>query len=132
MNSFRLKSVNSDTTLEFTAIDSDYFCASLIGRDHTAVRRVFGYTDAPRITHMFGEAAAHWKGWEGRKSWNSPEGDLALHLTCDQSGHVVLSVLIRTEPGEPDGWQHHAELALEVGQLDGVVRGLGGVWPDGG
>ena len=105
---------------------------ALVARDHSAVRRVFAYTDAPLITRMFGEAATQWKGWTGRKSWRSVEGDLELHLTCDRAGHVVVSVLISTEDLEAEGWQHHAELALEVGQLDSIARGLGRIWPVGG
>jgi hypothetical protein len=103
----------------------------VLSRDHSAIRRVYAYTDGAGIARLFSEAAREWKGWTGAKVWESIEGELRLELRINHLGHVFLRVRIRSDPGEADRWQLDAELGLDAGQLDGVARDANRFWRTG-
>jgi Family of unknown function (DUF6228) len=132
MDTLRLKSLNSDVAIEFSEVDGDYFSVAILAHDHSAARRVCAYTDAHGIVRVFAEAARDWKGWDGPKAWESLEREFRMELTMDRLGHVALGVRIRSDPGGPDPWEHHAELAMEAGQLEAIARDAKRLWLDGG
>lgn len=78
MDSLRLKSSNSDVAIEFSDVDGDNFSVAVVAHDHSAVRCVYAYTDAHGIARLFAEAARDWNGWDGRKVWESLEGEFRM------------------------------------------------------
>jgi len=39
--------------------------------------------------------AESWRGWEGEKVWESPEGELELRFTIGATGGIVIKVMLR-------------------------------------
>ena len=62
MSSFVLRSSNSDASVEFSALNGDYFSVTVKAHDHSAARQVYAFTDASGIAAVFAEAANDWKG----------------------------------------------------------------------
>jgi hypothetical protein len=128
MSALRLTSSSSDVALEFSGVEGDYFRVAVVGRDHSATRRVYAHTDGKGVARLLSEAADEWRGWRGCKSWESLEGELRLELTADRLGHVTLAVRIRSDPGRADPWQLHAELSLDSGQLERIAGEAERLW----
>lgn len=128
MNVLRLTSSNSDVVIEFTGFVDDGFLVVVASHDHSATRRVDGYTDGAGITRLFADAAKEWKGWHGEKVWESLEGELRIALRSDHLGHVVVAVRVRSDRGGLDPWQLDAEVGLDAGQLRGVARDAERMW----
>ncbi|MEA5466693.1 DUF6228 family protein [Leptothoe sp. PORK10 BA2] len=128
----RLASSNSDVTFDFSDVDGDYFCVSVMAPDHSARRRVCAYTDRSGVARLFAEAARDWKGWSGEKVWESLEGELRIALTIDRLGHVIVALCIRSDPGSSDRWNLKSELGLDAGQLEAVAKNAERLWCGGG
>jgi hypothetical protein len=124
----RIKSSNSEVEIQFADVEKDYFRISVVGRDHSASRTVYAYTDALGIVRMFADAARDWKGWDGNRVWQSLEGELRLEMSTDRRGHVSLRAEIRSDPGGSDAWRLDAEVALDAGQLDDIATRARAMW----
>ena len=128
MRTMRLTSSNSGVYIEFSDVDSDSFLVSLMAYDHSAIRRVYAYTDGPGIARLFADAAREWKGWTEAKVWESLEGEFRIALTIDRQGHVTVAARVRSDPGALDRWQLEAQLGLESGQLELVATEAHLLW----
>ena len=124
LNHLRIKSSNSDATLEFSDLDGEFFRASLHSDSHSANMRVSTYTDPYGIVRLFKEAASNWRGWSGEKQWESLEGDFRLMLCSSSTGHIRLKALISHDCGNPDPWRLNAELGIEAGQLESLAQSI--------
>lgn len=130
MDSLVLRSVNSDATLTFTGCTGDHYEARVDAGDHGARRFVETppFWDNQGPARLFRDAARHWKGWKGSKSWESSKGELRLELTMDRLGHVLVDVQVGTDffgdsdYGGPDPWRIITQITLEAGQLKTVAR----------
>ena len=128
----QIRSSNSDAALEFFDVQGDAFRIAVIARDHSAVREISSYTDAYGIVRLFSEAARDWRGWQGRKVWESLEGELRLEMTSDRRGHVALGVRIRSSVGGPDSWCVDTQISLDAGRLEAVAGDAKRLWAEGG
>jgi hypothetical protein len=117
----QIKSSSSDAVLQFSQVEGEYFEVSLRSSSHSASKRVCCYTDPGGVASLFDDAAAHWRGWPGPKRWESIEGELALELTADRTGHITLNVTISNYLGGPDSWRVQSQLTLEAGQLEALA-----------
>ena len=68
---------------------------------------------------LFVDAAKHWRGWTGAKSWQAIDGELTLTLSMDNLGHCRLSVSMIDGEERLDGSIH-----LEAGQLESVAHSI--------
>lgn len=128
----QLKSSNSETEIQFSDVEEDYFSISVVAGDHAASRRVYAFPDPCGVVRLFEEAARDWKGWEGPKVWESLERELRLELSADRRGHISLRVQIRSPPGGRDPWRLEAEIGLDAGQLDDIATRARALWGDSG
>ncbi len=102
-----------------------YFTASLQGVNVSATSRIYAFR-SDSIIVFFETLAKKWKDGEVPTQWWSPERALSLIAECDSLGHISLIVLLA-----PDcycHWQLKATLALEAGQLDGIVTQVKRFW----
>ena len=80
---------------------------------------------------FFGGLADLWSGWEGERSWASPEGHVELAAVSDRTGHVRLSCTFH--PVRERGlWTASSEVHLEAGGLGDLharIRSLMGGLP---
>jgi hypothetical protein len=70
--------------------------------------------DFDGIDDYFNDLAANWRGWEGTKSWRSPESHLVVEATATSNGHRRLRFSLRDLPVPT--WRAWVELDLEGGE----------------
>lgn len=113
-----IKSAHDGTALELFGRSGGYYRVRLAGPNFNGVASVYEY-EPIYLKMFFSGLAANWKGWSGRKEWASLEGELSLSAVADSTGHINLSVRIRS--GDfPFNWNLSATLLLEPGQLDQI------------
>jgi hypothetical protein len=67
------------------------------------------------LARYFLELQELWKGWDGEKSWNSVEHDLAVAATSDGHGHCHFHITVRN--GAIPTWQASmADLEVDAGE----------------
>jgi hypothetical protein len=116
-----IKSAHDGTTLEFSANSPGYYGACLCGPNFRGTAIVYAHETAEcSLARFFRELAVHWKGWPGKKEWRSLEGELSLAATIDSTGHISLSVRLRSGP-YPFDWGLSAVLLMEAGQLEQIA-----------
>jgi hypothetical protein len=91
----------------------DYFMAELREpgldcRTRVAARDPSGVS---KFSAVFQEMADSWKGWDGEKVWQSPEGELELRFTMSAVGSITVMVMLR----DPYSWAVTTELGSESG-----------------
>jgi hypothetical protein len=116
---FAVLSRDDGSTLRLREYDRDYFVAELRGLNLAAQARVGTYMSAG-LAKMFAEMAASWRGWRGKKSWSSLEGELHVSAEADRTGHIALTVELRE--GIPSVWNVTLLLIVEAGQLEELAR----------
>ena len=84
--------------------------------------RVSTFTDPYGVLRLFQDAASNWRGWSGKKSWESLEGDFRLELSSNSTGHITLKTLISHDCGNPDPWRLIAAFEMNAGQLESVAQ----------
>ena len=118
-----IKSSQDGTTLELSARNGDYFDACLTGPNFRGAALVYTY-EPVYLERFFRDLATHhWKGWTGKKEWTSLEGELWLAAAIDSTGHVSLSVRLRSG-SYPFDWSLSAVLLIEAGQLEEIASSI--------
>jgi hypothetical protein len=120
-HAFAIKSTKSDAELAFTECEGDYFTVELRGREISAVRRVWGYTDCQILVELLDYLAKQDRGWTVPAEWASIESELVLRLRSDMVGHVFVEVEMSYNRGGED-WRLKAEIETELGQLPRIAR----------
>ena len=115
---FEIISRDDGAAMRLREDDRDYFVAELRGLNLTGQARVGTYMSAG-LAEMFAEMAASWRGWSGKKTWSSLEGELHLSAEADRTGHIALTVELRE--GAPPVWAVTLLLIVEAGQLDALA-----------
>jgi hypothetical protein len=117
-----IKSAHDGATLEFSTHAVDYYSVCLSGPNFRGVALVYVY-EPVYLARYFRDLATHWKGWAGKKEWNSLEGELSLSATIDSTGHISLSVGLRSG-SYPFDWNLSAMLLIEAGQLEQIALAM--------
>lgn len=76
---------------------------------------------------LFTEIAAHWSGWEGKKTWSELEDRVSFIATSDSTGHVTLLTVIRG-PNHED--MVEVQLIYEAGSLESMAKKLSNLFED--
>ena len=76
--------------------------------------------EAP-LREFFDDLAAHWRGWEGEKTWEAYEGGLTLSCTHDRLGNILVTIELHEFSGGI-GWLVRGDVPLDAGQLEQVAR----------
>ena len=118
-----IKSAHDGTSLELFDRGGGYFLARLVGPNLQGTAKVYEYVPV-HLKAFFDGLAANWQGWPGKRQWGSLEGELSLSATIDSSGHIMLSVEMRSG-SYPFDWRLSAMILVEVGQLDRLAASVG-------
>ena len=78
------------------------------------------YQEVP--TKFFNSISKKWMGWKGAIEFNDFVS-LSLSATSDSTGHIELSVTMRSDEYVPN-WEAKTVLIIEAGQLDGISRSV--------
>jgi hypothetical protein len=98
---------------------SESFLVSLKGYKLQAEIRASSFM-APNLGAFFRELSENWRGWEGKKSWATLEGELELSATSDSQGHIRLAYVVK-RPHTDYQWELTGALELEAGQLAAIA-----------
>ncbi|MFN2556429.1 MAG: DUF6228 family protein [Nitriliruptorales bacterium] len=79
-----------------------------------ATTAVYTYGD-DGLPDFFRALAESWRGWEGKREWNSLEGQLNFDAESDRLGHVTLRASLR-----PSAYPHTWSAALSL-SIDSAV-----------
>jgi len=93
------------------------FVVHIVEPGLSATARVDNSRFIPGPETLFRDLAENWQGWNGEKTWNALERELALSATSDLLGHVTIRVQLQPTAG-PDGWRVFSYAYLEAGQLE--------------
>lgn len=77
------------------------------------------------LGEFFDDLAESWKGWPGKKSWESVEEDVALTAVHDEQGHITLTVEFR-ERFNPPGkeWLVRVPMQFDAGELPALAHNV--------
>ena len=102
----------------------EYFRVTAAGPGFSGVLRVYGDASGG-LPALFEELARNWRGFDGKKSWSSLEGEFSLRASADKLGHMWLGFTLN----EPTyGWTLEGGLVLEAGQLERIARHVRRFW----
>ncbi|WP_392533075.1 DUF6228 family protein [Nostoc sp. C117] len=123
---FSIKSTDTGAKLEFFNFRNDYFTLMLSSPALNASKDIWLYTendysDFQSLVNFFKEIARAWKGWEGKKTWSSIEGDFVLSCTSDKLGHITLQIEL-VQLDEIETWSANFNLKTEAGQLEKISK----------
>ena len=75
------------------------FVAELRTEGLRVERKVFVFRfDWGNLGAFFTDLAESWRGWDGERSWESPEHDLMIIATADHAGHCNIEFTVRDGP----------------------------------
>ena len=88
--------------------DDPYAAGSLVLELHCdgldAIQSVLMFSfDWDSLADFFSDLADSWRGWDGEKSWESIEPDLAITATSDRLGHCIFSFTLQN--GQNQTWK---------------------------
>jgi hypothetical protein len=123
MSEFVVRSAREGGRLEVHRSGRDRWRVSISLPHLTASADVdaFAYDGEHTLERLFRRMADDWRGWEGERTWSSPEGDLDLSATHDGLGHVALEIRLRSGLHAED-WLVRGTIWLDAGQLNEVAR----------
>jgi hypothetical protein len=115
---FTVESTDFGASLTLRPCDRHYFFATVHHPGLDATARVGSYMSGG-IADFFAGLAESWKGWTGKRTWGSLEGELKLNAESDRTGHVRVRVSLRD--GAPPRWEVELDLIVEAGQLEMIA-----------
>ena len=94
----------------------------LEGDGLSARRSVFVFSHSG-LSAFFADIAEHWRGWNGSKSWESPEHDLVVEARFRAGGHIEMT--FATQDGPVPTWRAQLTVEVEGGEeMTTVAMGL--------
>lgn len=115
-----IKSAQNGVTVEF--FDRTANCYSVRVQGHIFHGTLCVYDDAQvYLAAFFNDLAENWRGWQGKKEWETLEGNMSLSATCDSLGHTYLSIYLRAD-SDLFGWGLSTTLLIEAGQLEHIAE----------
>ncbi len=69
---------------------------------------------------FFAGMETQWRGWEGVISADSLEHNLSIEATRDGIGHVILKIIVRSNPYE--GFRVETSMVLDAGDLERLAK----------
>lgn len=118
-----INSTQNGRSLTFSEYSADYFKVEIFDESISAVKKVWGYTDTFTLVDLFASIAHDWKGWDGKRKWESIEGDLIIAASSDKLGHIRIEICIRNNDLEND-WMIQAPIYLDSGSLDAIAQSI--------
>jgi hypothetical protein len=119
---FTIRSGEDGASLALRWETKDDWSAVLSGPGASARGLVYAYD--PRgeggLRSLFASMARNWRGWEGKKEWESLEGELSLTCTSDPLGHIEVVVHLISDRNR--NWRTTGRLTVEAGQLEDLAR----------
>lgn len=118
---FSIHSSSSSRELVFQSRKGEYFQVILKGNVEAALD-VYAHTDEQGLNHLFQELGVYQKPWQGKKEWQSLEGEFSISAECSSLGKVQFLVELRGLQGAPEEWKIQVGLASELGQLEKIAK----------
>jgi hypothetical protein len=114
----KILSRDDETSLELSALDEDFFQATLQSTGINA-RAPVSALMADGLAELFMSIARDWRGWSDVRAWRSLEGELELRAAFVKNGNVELDVSLHF--GAPAVWRVATVITVESGQLPALA-----------
>jgi hypothetical protein len=101
----------------------EYLTVTLCAPGLQATSRIDAYL-SEGLPRLFEDMAANWRGWRGKKAWESIDHDLRLTASHDGHGHISVAVCLRSYVPNEDMWTAEGTLTLEPGSLDELASAI--------
>jgi hypothetical protein len=115
MQTFRINA-NAGGFLELSHAEPGYFNVEPSVDGIHVTMRSDAYMAESGSPEFFRDLAAHWRGWDGKKTWGLLEGDLVVEFSHDRIGHV--RTVVKMRPPMPDAWSVAATLTVDPVALE--------------
>ncbi|HKP68281.1 MAG TPA: DUF6228 family protein [Pyrinomonadaceae bacterium] len=103
---------------------SEYYRVTLRENEFEASVRVYAFDPTDNgLPKFFGELAASWNGWDGKRTWSSLEGEFELSCEHDRVGHVATTATIHSNR-HGHGWIGQIRFDMAAGELQGIASGV--------
>lgn len=97
--------------------DSVHYAVELWAPGLTArVDEVVAWVWDSDLAPFLDELAADYRGWDGERSWQTNDRDLAVSAAFRSGGHVGLTWTVRPWPKAAGGWSASVTTWLEAGE----------------
>ena len=116
MDTFIVKSAETDAQLVFSQRVGDDFSVEFQSQQLQIVHPVCGYTDPQGVARLFKELAAYSKPWQGHRVYQSIEQEFSISASCSSLGAVSLAVVF-SRIGVRHEWSATTSIQIEFGQL---------------
>src|SRR6218665_2918282 len=116
-----IRSSRGRRSLRLHSPNRDEFVASIEGDGPQASIRVWGYTDGELLVDLFQSVARAWRGWPGKRTWASIEGEFSVAISTTNLGAVTIAVELAHRDGLDD-WRLAIPIFAEAGQLESIAR----------
>lgn len=126
MDQFEIKSTVSSNKIIFSSLNGDYFNVELKG-DLCVKRNVYAYTDAKSLCNLLVNLSEVSKPWEGKRHWESIEGEFLFDVICDSAGHVTFLIELN-QIGVVEEWRVNFSIVSEFGQLSRIAENATKFW----
>ena len=99
------------------------YCVDLISPKVKGTFKIYNPPFAHPPDEFLIQLAQNWRGWDGKKTWASLEGELRFSATSDSTGHTYLVASARTRvDSEPNYTELIVTYAIEAGQLAQIAK----------
>ena len=128
MPAVKISSANPAAELTFSDLEGSYYVVSFKGRAIQLAVKVYaiegtGFKDTASLVKLFETMANNWKGWKGKLTWESLEGEMKIVAKSDSRGHAILDLTFQDFLGQTP-WSADVELTLETMQVEQAYRHL--------
>ena len=120
MDTFIVKSSETDARLVFSQRVGDDFSVEFQSHQLQVVHSVCGYTDPQGVARLFQELAAYSKPWQGQLHYSSLEQEFGISASCSPLGAVSLAVGF-SRVGAKQEWSATTTIQIEFGQLSALA-----------
>ncbi len=118
MTDFRIRSRDDGAALTVDALGKDHCVVSIKAASLEASTRVW-VDESFAFAEFWRGLAAEWRGWSGKKTWESLEDEFGLSAESNRTGHIVVTVTLASS--HDPNWRLEVTLALEAGQLERIA-----------
>jgi hypothetical protein len=122
MEELEIKSARSGTRLRLFDMQDEHLWASMSNSEFSGTIQIYMYRGLEDLVALFESMAENWRGWIGKKSWSSFEGEFVLGCMHDKLGHIAMEVEMWHGRGRWEPWYLKASLVVDAGQLEAIAR----------
>ncbi|MBX2886066.1 MAG: hypothetical protein KTR32_39285 [Granulosicoccus sp.] len=98
----------------------DYFSVRFKSVTIDCTARVYAYQDGKKLAMVFSEMAMEWRGWDGKKEWQSLEQE--FDIACEITKLGVVTINFSLTPSLDREWDVSSSISFGSGELEVISK----------